>query len=80
MATKLDEFRRGVCAASARLTAFHVVDLHREDAVGLTIGKRLEQHVLDDAEDGGCGSYAETQGARIAIATKPGCFRKPRRQ
>ena len=33
-----------------------------DDAVGVRIGERLEQHGVDDGEDGGVGSDAEGQG------------------
>jgi hypothetical protein len=37
------------------------MNLHRENPIGLTVGKGLEQDVLNHAEYGGRGSYAKAQ-------------------
>lgn len=46
-------------ATAAGLVALRVVDLHRHQPLRVGIGKRLHQHVVDDAEEGGGGRNAE---------------------
>jgi hypothetical protein len=62
LAAKFDEFGSVVAAAAAGLAALHAVDLDADDAVGGAVGERLEEDILDHAEDGGGGTDAETKG------------------
>jgi len=48
-------------AAAERCRLACVADLDRDHAIGVAVGEWIEQHVLDDAEDGRGGADAERE-------------------
>jgi hypothetical protein len=63
----IQEFGRGVASAATGLAALRVVYRQVHHAAGVRVGERLDQDVLDDAEDGrgGCVMMAMAANARL---------------
>ena len=57
----IQKFRHLKRRAPVGAAIVDVVNEKRDHAFGVGIGKRVEQHVLDDAEDGGGGADAESE-------------------
>src|SRR5207247_251173 len=47
----IEEFRRLKSRAAARAAAAGIVNLNHGDAIGVDVGERIQQDVLNDAED-----------------------------